>query len=196
MIRIEFHPPNLDPMVRAVAQNEKTRLTFLKNWANAVAMEARNNARQKGGRRYWKDLARSLQVKKVSDSAVEVSSSQIGAGLKQFGGTVRPVKAKALTIPVAPEAKGRTAYEFERPDRKLFVVSGKSGDAGTVGVLGYAKKTSKGASEFHPLFVLRTRAKMKPDPWFPSDAKIAHLANREAKIIFDKEQGKWNTQQT
>lgn len=196
MVRIEFQPPDMNPMVRKVMQNLKLRMTFLKNWANSAAMDARGNARAKGGRRYWKDLARSIQVRQVSDSAVEVSSSQIGAGLKQFGGTVKPVKARALTIPVAPEAKGKTAYEFERPGRKLFVVSGKSGDAGTVGVLGYAKKTSKGASEFHPLFVLRTRARMKPDPWFPSDAKIAHLANREAKIIFDKEQGKWNTQQT
>ena len=93
----------------------------------------------------WSDLARSIQVRRVSESAEEVSSSQIGAGLKQFGGTVRPKHAKALTIPIVPEAKGKTAYELERPDRPLFVVSEATGDPETVGVLGYAKKSRKGS---------------------------------------------------
>ena len=82
MVRIEFQPPDMDPMVRAVMQNLKLRMIFLKNWANSAAIEARGNARAKGGRRYWKDLARSLQVRQVSETAVSVSSSQIGAGLK------------------------------------------------------------------------------------------------------------------
>lgn len=164
MVRIEFQPPDMDPMVRAVMQNLKLRMSFLKNWANSAAIEARGNARVKGGRRYWKDLARSVQVRQVSEIAVSVSSSQTGAGLKQFGGTVRPVHAKALTIPIVPEAKGRTAYEFERPDR--------------------------------PLFVLRNYAKMKPEPWFPTENRIAVLAVREARILHDKEQKNWNTRQT
>lgn len=104
---------------------------------------------------------------------------------------------KALTIPIVPEAKGRTAYEFERPDRPLFVVSAKTGDPGTVGVLGYAKKSRKGdVSSFHPLFVLRNYAKMKPEPWFPTENRIAVLAVREARILHDKEQKNWNTRQT
>lgn len=197
MVRIEFQPPDMDPMVRAVMQNLKLRMSFLKNWANSAAIEARGNARAKGGRRYWKDLARSVQVRRFSETAVSVSSSQTGAGLKQFGGTVRPVHAKALTIPIVPEAKGRTAYEFERPDRPLFVVSGKTGDPGTVGVLGYAKETrEKDVTAFHPLFVLRNYAKMKPEPWFPTENRIAELAVREARILHDKEQKNWNTRQT
>ena len=197
MVRIEFQPPDMDPMVRAVMQNLKLRMTFLKNWANSAAIEARGNARAKGGRRYWKDLARSLQVRQVSETAVSVSSSQIGAGLKQYGGVVRPITARALTIPVTAEAKGKTAYEFERPDRPLFVVSEKTGDPGTIGVLGYAKKTRKeNVSAFHPLFVLRKYAKMKPDPWFPTENRIAVLAVREARILHDKEQKNWNTRQT
>ena len=125
MVRIEFHPPDMNPMVRKVMQNLKLRMTFLKNWANSAAMDARGNARAKGGRRYWKDLARSIQVRRLSETAVVVSSSQIGAALKQYGGIVRPVTARALTIPITDEAKGKTAYEFERPDRPLFVLSKK-----------------------------------------------------------------------
>ena len=197
MIRIEFQPPEMSPMIRAVARNEKLRAAFLKDWANAAAMEARGNARAKGGRRYWKDLARSLQVRRISDTAVTVSSSQAGAGLKQFGGTVRPVMAKALTIPITAEAKGKTAYEFERPDRPLFVISERSGDPGTVGVLGYARKTRKaGVTAFHPLFVLRRYARMKPEPWFPPARRIEYLADREAESLFKREQRNWTTKQT
>ncbi len=197
MVRIEFQPPDLDPILRVVATNERLRRSFLKNWANAAAMDARANARAKGGRRYWSDLARSIQVRRVSERAEEVSSSQIGAGLKQFGGTVRPKHAKALTIPIVPEAKGKTAYELERPDRPLFVVSEATGDPETVGVLGYAKKSRKGdVSSFHPLFVLRRKAQMRPEPWFPTAQRIAELANREARIVYNKELKNWNTQQT
>ena len=58
MVRIEFQPPDLDPILRVVATNERLRGSFLKNWANAAAMDARANARAKGGRRYCSDLAR------------------------------------------------------------------------------------------------------------------------------------------
>ena len=96
-----------------------------------------------------------------------------------------------------PEAKGKTAYELERPDRPLFVVSEATGDPETVGVLGYAKKSRKGdVSSFHPLFVLRRKAQMRPEPWFPTAQRIAELANREARIVYNKELKNWNTQQT
>lgn len=196
MVRIEFQPPDMNPMVRKVMQNLKLRMTFLKNWANSAAMDARGNARAKGGRRYWKDLARSIQVRQVSETAAVVSSSQIGAALKQYGGIVRPVTARALTIPITDEAKGKTAYELERPDRPLFVVSEKTGDPGTIGVLGYAKKTrKKNVSAFHPLFVLRKYAKMKPDPWFPTKNRIEFLAEREAEFLLRREMKNWNTTQ-
>ena len=117
--------------------------------------------------------------------------------LGEFGGVVRPITARALTIPVTAEAKGKTAYEFERPDRPLFVVSEKTGDPGTIGVLGYAKKTRKeNVSAFHPLFVLRKYAKMKPDPWFPTKNRIEFFASREAKLLFHREEKNWNTRRT
>ena len=104
--------------------------------------------------------------------------------------------ARALTIPITDEAKGKTAYEFERPDRPLFVVSEKTGDPGTIGVLGYAKKTrKKNVSAFHPLFVLRKYAKMKPDPWFPTKNRIEFLAQREAEFLLRREMKNWNTKQ-
>lgn len=175
-------------------QQVKNKRAFLKNWANASAMEARTNARNKGGRRWWKDLARSVQVKSISDSTIDVGTSYRGAALKQYGGEIRPDKAKALTIPIADEAKGKTAYDFERTGKKLFTISQKTGDPGTIGVLGYETPSkTKGETDFRPLFVLRTRVYQKPDAWFPSNTDVQRLARREAQLLLNKEQRQWNS---
>ncbi len=193
-MQIRMQTPDLDPMVRQLVGQLKNKLAFVKNWANSAAMEARNNARAKGGRRYWRDLARSIQVQSGSESAVDVGTDHKGAALKQYGGEIRPVNAKALTIPIAPEAKDRSAYDFERSGKELFVVSERSGDPATVGILGYAKSRKNGNADFQPLFALRTRVIQQPDRWFPESGRIDALARREAELLHAKEQKQWTTQ--
>jgi len=43
---------------------------------------------------------------------VDIDCNQIGIRQQIYGGDIRPVNAKALTIPAAPEAYGKTAGEF------------------------------------------------------------------------------------
>lgn len=193
MFKMRVETPRLDPLVAALVFQLHNKKTFVKNWANSVAIEARKNARAKGGRRYWQELARSIRVKSISATEAEISSDYKGAVIKQYGGEIRPVNAKALTVPVSPEAKGRTAYEIERTGKKLFVISQKTGDPGTVGVLGYARTRKSGDSDFRPLFVLRTRVFQEADPWFPPADQVMRLARREAEIQQTKEQKQWNT---
>ena len=180
-MQVRMHTPDLDPMLAKVVQALRNRLAFVKNWARSAASEGQSNARAKGGRRYWHDLARSVRVKTVSEDAAEVSADHVGAEIKQYGGVIKPKNKKALTIPIAPQAKGKTAAEFELGGRDLFRLPGTR-------LLGYADKDG-----FTPLFVLATRSVQKPDPWFPSDARLAQLAGREAIYLFNKEQQLWNT---
>lgn len=182
---------DLDRITRDTVTLIKNKMAFVKNWANSVAMKARENARGKGGRRWWRELARSIWVKSVSETEVDVGTDHVGAGLKQHGGEVRPVNSKALTIPIAEEAKGKRAYEFERADRELFVISQKTGDPQTIGILGYAEDGGREGA-VHPLYVLRTKADMKPDPWFPGNGEISVLAQRESLRQLAKEQAVWN----
>ena len=193
MFTMRVDVPRMESIDVSLNYQLRNKAKFLKIWANSVAMEARRNARAKGGRRYWQDLARSLQVRNISKETIDIGTNQKGATLKQFGGEIRPDKAKALTIPISPEAKGRTAYEIERTGKKLFVISQKTGDPGTVGVLGYARKSKSGDSDFRPLFVLRTRVFQDADPWFPSTIQVMRLAQREAEIQHAKEEQQWNT---
>ena len=77
---------------------------------------------------------------RLQAGGVVVSINHLGLALRFFGGTVKPVNAKALTIPAAPEAYGRRAREFgdlkpflftPRPGRKAFggLKRGKGRDA-------------------------------------------------------------------
>jgi hypothetical protein len=124
-------------------------------------------------------------VRSAGEDTAEVSSNHVGATLKQYGGTIRPVVARALTIPIAPEAEGKRAYELERPDRPLFVPRGTR-------LLGYGKGRGK-KREFRALYVLAARAVQEPDPWFPGDSRVLRLGEIEAIRILRKEQAQWNT---
>lgn len=184
-MQIAVKPTSWDGNLAKLVSMVRNKAGFVKVWANSAAMEARENARKKGGRRWWRDLARSVQVRNIGEMQAEVSSNQVGAVIKQYGGVIRPVRARVLTIPIAPEAKGKRAYEMSRPDRPLFRLAGTR-------LLGYS--TGRGKNQrFKALYVLAAQAVQKPDPWFPDTARVMSLGEREAMIVLRKEQQKWTT---
>ena len=85
----------------------------LKKW-----FRGRNNTPNKlGGRRtnFWNQVASSVQSPVVvGSSGVRVDVTHPAYGFKLRGGRITPKRAKALTIPVHPEAYGRTVATFER----------------------------------------------------------------------------------
>ncbi len=181
-MKVTVKTPGLDHNLVKLVSMVRNKSGFVKVWANSAAMEARATARGKGGRRWWRDLARSVQVRSTGSDSAEVSSNQPGAVIKQYGGVIRPVNARSLTIPIAPEAEGKRAYEMERPDRPLFRLAGTR-------LLGYGTK----GGGFKALYVLASKSVQRPDPWFPDDNRVLWLGEREAMEILRKEQQKWNT---
>ena len=85
-----------------------------------------------------------------------------------------PRNAKALTIPISDEAKGKRAGEFETGGRQLFVLPRDGGD--TVGILGYSE-----GDRFHALYALRKRVRQEPDPWWPDAKRVGALGIVEAE---------------
>jgi len=149
---------------------------FLLVWGQRTAKQARQNARAKGGRRFWFDVARAVQVRTVTADTVSVHTRHVAAAQKQFGGEIRPKPggARALTIPITEEARGKRASEFELGGRDLFVINRSEGD--TAGILGYSD-----GDAFHALFVLRRRVHQRPDPWWPTDWQVWRFGLDEAK---------------
>ncbi len=182
MFKVEISRADGERIVKCVISNVHNKITLLKKWANSCADEARANAAAKGGRRYWSELASLIRVKSVSDNTAEISADHVGADIKQYGGVIKPVSKQALTIPIAPEAKGKTAYECNTSAHPLFRLP-------KTRLLGYAEEDGS----FKPLFVLAKKAVQHPDPWFPSDSRVYALLEREALFIRRKESEQWNS---
>jgi len=60
---------------------------------------------------FWADAARATSWDQHPDGTV-ISINKIGVRQRVFGGTIRPVNAKALTIPISPVSYGHLASEF------------------------------------------------------------------------------------
>lgn len=150
-------------------------------WAEAVAKKARETARNKGGRSFWRDQARQVRAAAAGEAGAQVSVNYIGAH-KQEGGDIFPKTARCLTIPVSGEAEGKRAGEFEMGGRPLFTIPSKSGDPDTVGILGYAEEEGG----FHPLYALRARARQQPDKWFPEEPEIMAIGRVELQRFADR----------
>jgi len=159
-------------------------LPLMKSWGQGVARMAKQNARQHPGR-FWREIADSVKLFAVDEYTQIVETDHVAAAQKQFGGDIRPKNKRALTIPVADEAKGKKASDFELGGRPLFVMrSARVKDQDTVGVLGYSA-----GGEFHPLFVLRTKVHQEPEPWWPTEAEVIGIANRKADYWLRKQLG-------
>lgn len=66
--------------------------------------------------------------------SVTVDSSHIASKIHQYGGIIRPIRAKALTIPVHPSARGKAAGDFPdlfllRTSKGAFLMRGGRGKA-------------------------------------------------------------------
>lgn len=82
-----------------------------------------------------------------------------GLRLQQFGGVIKPKKARALTIPVTAEARGVRAPQFERATgRRLFLLKGEQRRPDEVGSLVYEDE----AGRVHAAYVLRRQSKVQP----------------------------------
>lgn len=167
-------------------KSPQQRQGFLMRWGATIRRQAILNALGKGGRKLWRDIARSVNVRAVSADAVEVGSDHVAAAQKQFGG---PIKAKGkaaggsdyLTIPVAPEAEEQSASAFALPT--AMHPEGHGGHALFVfpnsNLLGYAEDGG-----FHPLFALVKQTKpQRAEPWWPESAFIEDRGVEEAKKL-------------
>lgn len=73
--------------------------------------QSRPNALGGARTHFYSDAARSVTYEADATSAT-VGVHKLGLALRRFGGTVRPVNSKWLTIPAIAEAHGRRAREF------------------------------------------------------------------------------------
>jgi len=90
-----------------------------------------------------------------SEKKVRISANTVYAAMQEFGGVIKPVRAKALSIPIHPLAKNKEPGDF----KDLVYIPGRNGKHPIL-----ARKSPKGRS-ITPMFVLVKRATIPAQPY-------------------------------
>lgn len=108
---------NIEQLSKAIIERKKKGLIIageiVKNQAKALCKVGKYPA---GSGKVGGALRQSI-YSKVIDDAVRIGSNMEYAAAQEFGAHITPYRAKALTIPIAPEAIGQKATDF----KDLFV---------------------------------------------------------------------------
>ena len=118
---------------------------------------------------FWKSISQATQVLSVSDDGAVVTVADHRLRIHVQGGTIRPVRAKSLTIPLIPEARGLFAASYEQATgRELFILKG---------VL--AEKTDNG---IRAVYALKKQVTIPKDPdALPSPEAISNALQEETQ---------------
>lgn len=147
--------------LRHLIASLRNKGAFFKVWAHKTSLMAKTSARShsKGGR-FWLSIANLTKVTSANDSGAVVSCLHFAGAQKEFGGTIKAKNAKFLTIPIAPEAKGKRAGEFEN----TFVMGGIIFQG-----IEHGKKKDGGLKA---LFVLKKSVTQDAEPWWPKSGPV------------------------
>jgi len=115
-----------------------------------------------GGNRqhFWRAVTDSVHAPRVSakGDTVLIAITHPAIAQKVFGGLIRPKRVKYLTIPVSPEAYGRTARTFEAEEGVKLVALRVGKGAGRTLVL-----ASLRGGGIQVEYLLRSSVKQAPD---------------------------------
>lgn len=165
MASVVIESDTATPAIRRIAVNASGRRAYAA-MAAAVAEQIRRHLvakdripNQLGGRRthFYSGAAQATHWY-ASERAGEISISQDGIRQRLLGGTIRPVHARALTVPVHPLGHGRRAAEFGA-ELRMVKLEGGGRDGRTVGLLVLGR-----GSDAPVIYVLRTEVTQDPDP--------------------------------
>lgn len=179
--------------VRAGLQPEALRAIVGRSAVNTVRAHLfgvnQSRPNRLGGPRtnFYTQAARATSFRIVGD-AVVVSIASVGIAQRYFGGTIRPVTKKFLTIPARAEAYGKRAGEFQ----DLEVLVGRNGpyalarrsasliSIGRRGADGRRAIGRRGSQGGEILFWLVKEVTQKPDPTvLPYNEQIEAAAQRD-----------------
>jgi hypothetical protein len=114
---------------------------------------------------HTRGFSKSIGSEMRGSRAIAIGSSFVGADLLQHGGVVRPVRARALAIPVDVRAYGKRPRDFSNLTL-LPPVKGVSSAFGPYNLGRLARIPKRGGVErIQTLFILLRQVTIKPHPW-------------------------------
>jgi hypothetical protein len=180
MLQIDYRPEasaRLQALAARVAAAGNGS-AFLMRWGTAVRKAAVQTCLARGGRRFWRQIGRSIAVT-TRGGGVEVAANHVAAAQKQFGGAIKARGRAAggadwLHIPVDPRAEGVPPGRFALGGTKLAWVINRSTQRGVCGL-----RRPDGSIDV--LYALRKKtAEQRPQPFMPSPRQAAEMGVSEA----------------
>lgn len=181
------------PGLQRIAAQVKEPRALLAVLGRKGAQELKTHFRKKdttqpnklGGRRthYWREVADSTRAGKATARSVTIRIGHPTISQKVYGGQIIAKRAKALTIPMHPDAHGRMASEF---DDELFIHKDDQGK-------GYLARSTGGGIEL--MYALRKSVNQDPDPTaLPNLARLSRKLIPVARKFLDLEKTMNSTQ--
>lgn len=149
----------------------------IRNHLRLIGLNRHTTANRLGANptKFWSTTARAVTLASATMEGFEIGIPNPAIGQAFHDVTIRPKKAKALTIPINALSYGKTVYEMARRF-KIFRPKGKS-------VLCAIRGRGK-SKTLVPLFALRKEVHLRHDPsLFPSDETLNAAASRGANKI-------------
>lgn len=97
----------------------------------------------------------SREVNKAEKKVLVIANTEYAA-MQEFGGDIRPSNAKALTVPIHKDAKGKRASDFT----DLVLIKSKKGKSLLVKIIGKGKN-----QKIQPMFVLVNKVTIPARPY-------------------------------
>jgi len=165
--------PFMDRLGRRLL-DPRARKRFLTQFGAKTSRQAKLNARAKGGRRFWKEMSRSINLVDVDSRSATVEATHVAAAQKEFGGRIT-AKGRAaggadfLAFGISgTEAEGRSTYDFLGRDLVPLGLDDGSG------VLAEVDENEN----IYPLFVLTRSVDQKADPFMPDEKAVRRIGER------------------
>ena len=166
MITVQLQSDDLTGKLTELLRRSRRPRSVLQAAARGVRSRLQRHFRERdkepnrlGGRRthFWLDVYKSTQLGQVTESFAIVSIGDHRFAQKLRGGTIRAIQAKALTIPVDPEAHGRRAAVFERETGLKLIFIGQGGK-------GILATRAAGSDALQVRYLLVPSVHQDPDP--------------------------------
>lgn len=154
---------------------------FKKHFTN----KDRNEPNQLGGPRthFWRQVSDSVtKPEKSGDGTITFSITQDGYAQRLFGGEIHAKRGLYLTIPVVPEAHGRTAKTFvaETGLTLFFIRTGYGGDL--------AYRLPGPGANIRVAYVLKPSVFQEPDPTaMPDIEQLQEELTEKAEFVVNRE---------
>lgn len=175
---------NLERMVenrRGLNAALGARLTDeLQDHFRARNLEPNKRGWKKSG--FWGEIAESTQLEEVTEDGASVVVADHRLGIHVRGGTIQPVNADNLTIPIHPMAKGRYVRTLEREENLDIFTIPRAGGLPTnvlAAIIG---------GELVALYVLVPDVHIPQDPRaLPGDEALMNALAEEAEDYVSRE---------